>query len=106
METKVCAKPMYKCGLCGAVHDDVVSRAHCKIYCNNKRVEEEKKAAEAKKKEEYNARIEEVNMAFEKAYELRNKFVEDYGSYKYQRKCNSIDECNSSDDVLNFLFGE
>jgi hypothetical protein len=102
---KICATPMYKCAVCGGVYDSIVQRMNCEQTCLKKQEEEESKAAEAKKAAEYKARVEEVNMAFEKAYKLKDKLVADYGEYKYQRKCNNIDECNSLDDVFNFIFG-
>jgi hypothetical protein len=77
---------------------------NCEQTCLKKQEEEEKKAAERKKAAEYEARVKEVNMAFDRAYELRDKLVADYGEYKYQRK-NNLDECNSLDDVFNFIFG-
>lgn len=100
MENKVYAKPIYKCSLCGTVHDDVVSRAHCEIYCNNKRLEKEQKAAEEKKKAEYQSRLSEVDAAFDKAYDLKDKFVKDYGAYMYSR-----DVCNkfAHDNVFNWF---
>ena len=98
-------KPIYKCGICGKEYSTIAERSNCEQICLKKQEEEERKAAEAKKAAEYEARVKEVNMAFERAYELRDKLVEDYGEYKYQRKCNSIDECNSLDDVFNFIFG-
>ena len=104
MENKVCAKPMYKCAVCGEVYDSIAQRMNCEQTCLKKQEEEERKAAEAKKAAEYETRVKEVNMAFEKAYELRDKLVEDYGECKYQRKFNSIDECKNLDDVLNFIF--
>ena len=103
--SKICATPMYKCAVCGGVYDSIVQRMNCEQTCLKKQEEEERKAAEAKKAAEYKARVEEVNMAFEKAYKLKDKLVADYGEYKYQRKCNNIDECNSLDDVFNFIFG-
>lgn len=102
---KMCAKPMYKCGICGEVYDSIAQRMNCEQTCLKKQEEEERQAAEAKKAAEYKARVEEVNMAFEKAYELRDKLVEDYGESKYQRKCNSLDECKNLDDVFSFIFG-
>ena len=98
-------KCVYQCAICGGVYDSIAQRMNCEQTCFNKKEEEERKAAEAKKAAEYNARIEEVNMAFEKACELRSKFVEDYGSYRCQRKYNSLDECNNLDDVFSFIFG-
>lgn len=95
----------FQCAICGTWHNNILDRAQCEIACTEKKAEEERKAAEAKKAAEYEARVKEVNMAFEKAYELRDKLVADYGEYKYQRKFNNIDECKNLDDVLNFIFG-
>ena len=94
----------FECAICGTWHNNILDRAKCEIACTEKKAEEERKAAEAKKAAEYDARVEEVNMAFEKAYELRDKLVEDYGEFKYKRKFSSIDECKNLDDVLNFIF--
>lgn len=104
MENKTYAKPVYKCAICGEVYETIHKRMNCEQACLKKQEEEARKAAETKKAAEYKARVEEVNMAFEKAYELRDKLVADYGEYKYQRKRN-FDECNSLDDVFNFIFG-
>lgn len=103
-ENKTCV-PMYRCGICDKAHKTIAERIKCETACLKKQEDEERKAAELKKAAEYEARITEVNMAFDRAYELRNKFVKDYGKYQYQRKCNSLDECNSLDDVLNFILG-
>lgn len=100
---KICATPMYKCAVCGEVYNSIAQRMNCEQICLKKQEEEERKAAEAKKAAEYAARVDEVNMAFEKAYELRDKLVEDYDEYKYNRKFNSIDECKSLADVFDFI---
>ena len=96
---------VYKCAVCGEVYNSIAQRMNCEQACLKKQEEEEKKAAEAKKAAEYEARVEEVNMAFERAYELRDKLVEDYGEFKYKRQFNNIDECKDLDDILNFIFG-
>jgi hypothetical protein len=81
----------------GAMYAPAVSEPMTIITPEQKAAREKaRKAAEAKKKEEYNARINEVNMAFEKAYELRDKFIADYGEYK---------KYDNFDDVIRFLFG-
>lgn len=81
----------YICAVCGKIHEDIISRANCEIACMAKK-EEEKKQAELRKKEaEYRKRKEEVDSAFNTAYTLREKFVADYGSYKYDWKSNSTD---------------
>jgi uncharacterized membrane-anchored protein YhcB (DUF1043 family) len=48
-----------------------------------KKVEEERQAEIRKKEAEYGKRKEEVDNAFNKAYELKEKFVADYGHYTY-----------------------
>ena len=87
MENKVCAKPMYKCAVCGEVYDSIAQRMNCEQACL--------KRQEA----EYNARIEEVNAAFEKAYKLRDKLVADYGEYYYSHRFENLDS------VFKELFG-
>lgn len=73
----------YKCAVCGKMHSDIISRANCEISCTEKQ-EEEKRLAELRKKEaEYKTRKEEVDNAFKVAYELREKFVADYGNYEF-----------------------
>lgn len=76
-------KPMYKCGVCGVVHDSILKRAKCEIECSKKAEEAEKKAAEEKKKLEQAARKKEVDEAVVKAQELIAHYMKDYGSYQY-----------------------
>lgn len=102
---RICATPKYKCAVCGGVYDSIAQRMNCEQACLKKQEEEARKAAEAKKTAEYEVRVAEVNAAFDKAYKLRDKLVADYGKYKYQRNVSNVDECNSLDDVFNFLFG-
>ena len=82
----------YICAVCGTWHKDVVSRAKCEIACSEKKAEEERKEAELKKAAEYEARKIEVDTAFNKAYELKDKFVKDYGRYTYNKTTNSFDD--------------
>lgn len=102
---RICATPMYMCAVCGEVYDSIAQRMNCEQSCLKKQEEEERKAAEAKKAAEYEARVEEVNMAFERAYELKDKLIEDYGEFKYKHEFNNIDECKNLNDVLSFIFG-
>lgn len=99
MENNFYAKPMYKCGVCGSTYEDVLARAKCEIACTEKKEEEERKAAEAKKAAEYDARLEEVNNAFENAYKLRDKLIADYGDYHHSKIFDSLDS------VFEALFG-
>ena len=52
MENNMFIKPIYKCGVCGKEHENIVARATCELECTKRIEEETKKAAEAKKKEE------------------------------------------------------
>ena len=73
----------YICAVCGKMHTDIIKRANCEIKCMQKKEEEEKQAELRKKEAEYGKRKEEVDNAFNKAYELKEKFVSDYGHYTY-----------------------
>jgi hypothetical protein len=84
MENKVCAKPMYKCAVCGEVYDSIAQRVNCEQTCLKKQEEEARKAEEAKKEIEYAARKAKVDQAYETFVELRNQFVKDYGPYEYR----------------------
>lgn len=85
-ETKMCGKPAYKCGICGSIYDTIAERVACESKCLKKQEEEERLAAEKKKKEEQYRRKKEVDDAFERAENLRNEYVEDYGYYSHENK--------------------
>ena len=92
MDNKVCAKPMYKCAVCGEVYDSIAQRMNCEQACLMKKEQEERKATELKMAAEYEARKNEVDEAFNVAYELKDKFVQDYGRYTYHKPTsNSFD---------------
>ena len=82
----------YKCAVCGTWHGDIISRAHCEIECMEKKAEEERQAELRKKEAEYAKRKEEVDQAFNTAYELREKFVADYGNYTYEWNSHSTNQ--------------
>ena len=79
---------VYACAICGKEHNSILSRAKCEIECANRVEEEAKKAEEAKKQAEHNARVEEVNKAFDHAYKLKDELIKDYGGpyvYNYHK---------------------
>jgi hypothetical protein len=76
---------VFKCAICGTLYANVLDRAKCEIACAEKQEEEAKKAAEAKKHAEYNDRKAAVDAAFDLAYDLKAKFLMDYGSYIYSK---------------------
>ena len=74
---------MYICAVCGKGHMTVEERMNCEKAC----LEHQEEEAKAKKIAEYDARANEVHEAFDKAYDLRNKLIEDYGMpYVYPRR--------------------
>lgn len=87
---KICATPMYKCAVCGGVYDSIAQRMNCEQACLKKQEEEAKKAAERKRAAEYEARKREVDIAFDRAYELKEKFLKDYDSYTYSKSVSNF----------------
>ena len=74
---------MYKCGVCGKAHETIGARAECELKCLKQKEQEEKALAAKKKAEEQAARLKEVNMAIDAAYALLDKYVKDYGEFRY-----------------------
>lgn len=97
---KICATPMYKCAICGEVYDSIAQRMNCEQTCLKRQEEEARKAAGAKKAAEYDVRVAEVKMAFNKAYDLKNKLVADYGEYVYSRMFDDL-----GDVIIDAIFG-
>lgn len=85
MDDKVGTKTVYKCAVCGEVYDSIAQRMGCEQACLKKQEEDERKATELKKAAEYETRKNEVDEAFNKAYELKDKFIQDYGRYTYNK---------------------
>lgn len=77
---------MYKCSICGKQYPTVAERAKCELACVKKLKEDAKKAAEAKKNAERDARKKEVTDAIEHTSDLISKYVKDYGAYSYDGK--------------------
>ena len=93
-ENNMYVKPQYKCAVCGKIYDSIAERTNCERSCLKKQEAEAKVAAEKRKKEERDARQQEVTAALDNAFTLVNKFVEDYGSYKYNGKLDALDAAN------------
>lgn len=81
-DNKTCNKPSYTCAICGTEHISIQDRANCEMACLKKLREEEKMAAEAKKKAEKAARKAEVDEALKKFAKLAEAYTKDYGSYE------------------------
>lgn len=73
----------YKCALCGKEYQTIQERNTCETKCLVWDKEQERKAAEAKRKAEQDKREKEITMAVENAIELVQAFVKDYGHYPF-----------------------
>lgn len=106
-ENKMYAKQAFKCGICGKEYFNVQDRANCELNCYKKQQEEAKKAAEVKKLAEKAARKKEVDDALDKAMQLRNAYIKDYGCYVYDNNDVhnefNIDNYPSLKELINFL---
>lgn len=106
-ENKMYAKQVFKCGICGKEYFNVQDRANCELNCYKKQQEEAKKAAEVKKLAEKAARKKEVDDALDKATQLRNAYIKDYGCYVYDNNDVhnefNIDNYPSLKELINFL---
>lgn len=76
----------YTCGICGKTYNHVADRMMCEHKCIKKQEEEEKKAAEAKKNAEKDARFAEASAAIDNALDLVAKCQKDYGTFHYNGK--------------------
>lgn len=83
-EKKMYTRPMYKCAICGKIHETIPARIRCETDCYHRQELEAKKAEEAKKKEEQAARKKEVDEAFDKAMKLKEAYLKDYNNYVYE----------------------
>lgn len=107
MENKMYCKPIYKCGICGKEHNDVLARAKCEMQCVKKQEEEAKRAAEAKRMEERKSRQDEVTEAIDNTLELFNEFIKDYKTYQYNGKFKNLSMLNMYDiptKILSYFF--
>lgn len=96
---------MYKCSICGKEFDKAIDRANCEINCTKRLEAEIKKVEEAKKKEEQNARHDEVTKAIDGALYLLNKYMSDYGTYTYDGKnAHMLDDFIPTKYLHHFLF--
>ena len=82
---------MYKCAICGSAHEKIEDRAKCEMACVEKIKEDEAKAAAEKKAKEQAIRKKEVDDAFDFAYKLKKKYIEDYGHYSTIREIEDND---------------
>lgn len=81
---KMYARKAFKCSICDKEYENAMDRARCELACGQRREEEAKKIAEAKKKEEQEARWAEVEMAHKHYVELYDAYLNDYEFDNYE----------------------
>lgn len=91
---------MYTCALCGKSYNTITERANCELTCAKKQEVEAKKAAEAKKKVEQEARHARVTKMIDEAYAELDKYMKDYGSYNYD---GNLDLSNGNLSLMKLL---
>lgn len=87
-------EPTYKCGICGKEYNSIASRSKCETACVAQKIEEDRKAKEAKKKAEQTADFAEASAALDNALTLVNKCIEKHGKFKYNGKIKDMDLVN------------
>ena len=79
-------KKLYTCPYCKGEYETPGSLARCILDCEEKIKIEEEAKQKAKLAAEKEARYKEVVYAYENFEELKNKYVDDYGSFIYKAK--------------------
>lgn len=74
---------MYICGICEKEYNNISDRNKCEAACIKRIEEDAKKAAEAKKKEEQEARRVEVEKAISNAKKLLVAYINDYKTFEF-----------------------
>ena len=74
---------MYKCAICENEWKTIAERNKCESTCIKRIEEDAKKAAEAKKKEEKEARRVEVEEAIDHAKKLLMAYISDYKTFEF-----------------------
>ncbi len=74
----------YKCAICNKEHSTIIERAKCEQECFKKVELEKEKALREKRRKEQEGRKAELDAAIKYAYELYDKYLEDYDSYDFE----------------------
>lgn len=80
---KMAVKPMYKCAICDKTYETIEERSNCERKCLIDEQVKAKKAEEERVAKERETRYKEVCEAINKANDLKEKYLEDYGCFVY-----------------------
>jgi hypothetical protein len=69
----------YVCGYCGAEYSTPVDRAKCEFECDEKQKQEAERVRQEKLKSERDARVKEIQAAYDQLYKLCDSYEKDYG---------------------------
>ena len=73
-------KTIFKCGICQKVYSDVEERMHCEAKCLQERKDAERRLEARRLLEEQKTRQQEVSDSYRKYVELREAYLNDYGT--------------------------
>ena len=76
-------KPQYRCAICNTPYDEIEDRMKCEQKCLKKQEEERKKRKQEAMKAKKDERYKEVIDAINKAENLYEKYLDDYGAFTY-----------------------
>lgn len=99
---KMFAKQQFKCAICGTIYDELKDRIVCESKCVKRQEEKAKRLADAKKKEEQEARWSEVEAVRKHYEELYEAYLKDYEPEAYN---SAIGYYNWIDNIMK-MFGE
>ena len=80
---KMYARKAFKCSICDKEYENAMDRARCELACGKKQEEKAKRLAEAKKKEQQEARWAEVEAVRKHYEELYEAYLKDYEPEAY-----------------------
>lgn len=103
-ENKMTTKSMYKCAFCDSVYENIEERMNCERKCLIDQQTKAKKEAEEQKAKERDARYKEVCEALNKANELRQKYLEDYGCFVCETDIDFVYDNDIRDFVRKFWY--
>lgn len=86
MENKV-----YKCGICGKEYTTITDRSKCEAACVAKQKEETANTEKEKRTKELEDAIAAVNEMINKASDLLEEYLNDYGEFSTDLDCYWID---------------
>lgn len=103
-DKKIAVKPIYKCGICDKTYETIEERMNCERKCLIDEQVKAKKAEEERLAKERETRYKEVCEALNKANELKDAYLEDYGCFVYDATHEFVRDTDIRDFVKKFWY--